>query len=134
MSKAKYFEVDFPESVQKKINSIQQCKMVMDLLSCPQFDVSKGILYSNEYFLVAGDLSMWDSVLERLFSCGFQSNVPTLFISECALVYLKKPKSDAILNWISTEMECAMFADYSQILPNDVFGRVMVKNLRVHFN
>jgi O-methyltransferase involved in polyketide biosynthesis len=59
--------------------------------------------------------------------------LPTLFISECVLIYLKPEKGDAIIKWVSDTFASASFCTYEQIGPNDSFGTVMTQNLEVRY-
>merc|ERR1712003_150947 len=56
--------------------------------------------------------------------------LPTLFISECVLIYIPWQKSEIIIKETAKLFQngCA-FCLYEQILPNDAFGRQMIKNL-----
>jgi len=57
-----------------------------------------------------------------------------MFLSECVMIYMEPKDSDAIVQWISNNISTAMIMAYEQILPNDNFGQMMVKNLKVNFN
>lgn len=71
----------------------------------------------------------WTFELTVLFmSCACR--VPTLFLSECVLIYMKEEHSAAVVRWAST-FNSALFVTYEQILPDDAFGRMMLKNLQV---
>lgn len=56
---------------------------------------------------------------------------PTLFISECVLIYLQPGDSNALIQWAAKTFPSCAFAAYEQILPDDAFGRMMQKNLAV---
>jgi O-methyltransferase involved in polyketide biosynthesis len=58
-------------------------------------------------------------------------SLPTLFISECVLIYLAPEESQSILDWITANVQNTMFLLYEQILPDDTFGKVMLRNLKV---
>jgi tRNA wybutosine-synthesizing protein 4 len=57
--------------------------------------------------------------------------VPTLFLSECVMIYMEPQHSQAIISWIRESLKTAFFCWYEQIRPNDPFGREMVANLKV---
>ena len=57
--------------------------------------------------------------------------LPTLFISECVLIYLEVENSDAIIKWAASNFHAAAFVTYEQIRPHDSFGAIMIKNLQV---
>ena len=87
-------------------------------------------LSSGNYHLVGGDLRAWPTVVERLVHYGFDPAAPTLFVSECVFIYITPPESSAILDWITQNMSDAAFMLYEQILPDDSFGRMMIRNLQ----
>lgn len=64
----------------------------------------------------------------------FLLSLPTLFISECVLIYLAPEESQSILDWITANVQHSMFLLYEQILPDDTFGKVMLRNLKVNTN
>merc|ERR1712216_140783 len=64
-------------------------------------------------------------------AAGFQGNVPTIFLSECVLVYMQSLHGDNIVQWAANLVPDApsVFVTYEQTNPNDAFGKVMVDNL-----
>ena len=59
-------------------------------------------------------------------------SVPTLFLSECVLVYMAVKDSSQLIAWAASRWERAAFVIYEQIRPHDAFGRVMMQNLKVN--
>lgn len=57
------------------------------------------------------------------------SSVPTLFVSECVLIYMEARFSQQLVAWSSEYFADVSFALYEQILPDDAFGRVMMANI-----
>jgi hypothetical protein len=60
--------------------------------------------------------------------------LPTLFVSECCLVYLEPPDARALLAWAaaaSAPAPASAVAVYEMVRPDDAFGRTMVANLEV---
>ena len=53
-----------------------------------------------------------------------------MFLSECVLIYLEPQHSDSLMRWISDTCSCAVFAAFEQILPDDPFGKMMLRNLQ----
>lgn len=79
------------------------------------------------------DLRMEASDLRKLFLdvLGLDSNVPTLFISECVLAYLSADDSDRVLLVARSCFDlCSVFM-YEQVNADDPFGRSMISNLQV---
>ena len=61
-------------------------------------------------------------------------SLPTLFLSECVLIYIEPRDSDAIVNWVGANMAVSLFVVYEQINPTDAFGAMMLRNLKVSRN
>lgn len=90
------------------------------------------------YSLVGADLRNLAQVTLALRAAGCDFSLPTLFISECVLVYLQPHESRAVIEWAAQLFGGAngggggggaVFITYEQILPWDAFGQTMVKNL-----
>uniref|UniRef100_A0A8C7DFQ4 Leucine carboxyl methyltransferase 1 n=2 Tax=Oncorhynchus TaxID=8016 RepID=A0A8C7DFQ4_ONCKI len=56
--------------------------------------------------------------------------LPTLFLSECVLVYMTPDQSSKLVNWASVTFHTAMFVNYEQVNMLDRFGQVMIENLQ----
>ncbi|CAM0137738.1 unnamed protein product [Umbelopsis sp. WA50703] len=52
------------------------------------------------------------------------------FKQKCVLIYLAPEESQSILDWITANVKNTMFLLYEQILPDDTFGKVMLRNLK----
>ncbi|KAJ2858658.1 carboxy methyl transferase for protein phosphatase 2A [Coemansia erecta] len=129
---ARYFEIDFAEINAKKAATIYRKPALKSLLP-KDTEVKCGgtELHSAKYCLLSADLRCFrDQVVPKLLAGGFDCSAPTLFISECVLIYLDPKHSDAILDWITEQIPDAAILTYEQILPNDRFGRMMIENLR----
>lgn len=58
------------------------------------------------------------------------TSLPTLVLTECLLIYMKKEDSQQVLQWIaSTFTGDLAIANYEMINPDDKFGKMMVENL-----
>lgn len=89
---------------------------------------------SHQYKLFSQDLRETDILRQNLFNLGVDFNAPTLVITECLLVYMKKEDSDRILRAISEAFVSDLaYVNYEMIHPGDPFGRVMLENLEVSF-
>ncbi|KAH8550415.1 leucine carboxyl methyltransferase 1 [Umbelopsis sp. PMI_123] len=129
--KFKYFEIDFPEMITKKASIIRRKTELATMLESPTVERGGMELGSADYALIGGDLRHWDSIAERLRHHGLQPDIPTLFISECVLIYLAPEDSQIILKWITENVSSCLFLLYEQILPDDAFGKVMIRNLKL---
>ncbi|ORX49136.1 leucine carboxyl methyltransferase [Hesseltinella vesiculosa] len=125
-----YFEVDLPENALKKARILKQRKELQTLLGEGVTLAAGGAeLSSNDYHLIGTDLRDWPRTVQRLQHYGLDVTAPTLFLSECVFIYLPPEITTGILQWITTSMTHVAFALYEQILPNDSFGRMMIRNL-----
>jgi hypothetical protein len=87
-----------------------------------------GSVHSDEYCLFPVDLRDMNSLKLHLNETKIDKNIPTLFTSECVLIYLLAQHSSPILHLTST-FQYPFFILYEQILPHDNYGRMMVDNL-----
>lgn len=91
--------------------------------------LADGGISSNHYYLIPCDLR--DTInLENLFiEKGFDFHEPTLFISECVLIYMKSEQSSKIVEWCANKFDESYFVLYEQVEPYDNFGKKMIENL-----
>ncbi|KAI8812165.1 S-adenosyl-L-methionine-dependent methyltransferase [Cladochytrium replicatum] len=125
-----YFEVDFPEITTKKAMTIRKNASLNKLLAENVLVEGGTGIKSSDYHLIAADLRQMDTVVSKLLDYGFDKTVPTLFLSECVLIYLDPTVSDLILRRCCELSNYSVFLTYEQILPNDPFGTVMIRNLK----
>jgi len=127
-----YFEVDFEKVVLRKRDLLASPDEPMGGVMGEIFgSLEEGGFYSADgvYRLLPGDLRQPETVGAALLGAGLDPRMPTIFLSECVLVYLERQHAHGLLEWISTTMDTAGFALYEQIHPNDPFGQMMIKNL-----
>ncbi|KAJ2437004.1 carboxy methyl transferase for protein phosphatase 2A [Coemansia sp. RSA 2424] len=132
LSIGKFFEIDFAEITAKKAATIYRHPDLKALL--PQ-DTKVALggseLHSSRYSLISGDLREFKThVVPKLVERGFDPNEPTLFLSECVLIYLDPQHSDQIIDWVTQSVPNAAILTYEQIRPDDRFGQMMIDNLR----
>ncbi|KAF9111902.1 hypothetical protein BGX27_004284 [Mortierella sp. AM989] len=133
LSVYKYFEIDFQESTAKKAAVIKKNKAFTDIIADPELKLGLGgtELYAKDYCLLFGDLREFTkSIVPKLMAQGFDTSLPTLFLSECVLIYIQPSDSDAIMDWVGANMEASLFVVYEQINPTDAFGAMMLRNLK----
>ena len=58
-------------------------------------------------------------------------SLPTIFISECVMVYLHPNEAECVIKWAADNFKNAVFLNYEQVNMNDTFGNVMISNLKV---
>ncbi|KAI7817479.1 S-adenosyl-L-methionine-dependent methyltransferase [Gamsiella multidivaricata] len=133
LSVQKYFEIDFQESTAKKAAVIKKNKAFTDIIADPDLKLGLGgtELYSEDYCLLSGDLREFvDIIVPKLKAQGFDTSLPTLFLSECVLIYIQPHASDAIVDWVGKNLDASLFVVYEQINPIDAFGAMMLRNLK----
>jgi tRNA wybutosine-synthesizing protein 4 len=88
-------------------------------------------LVSDGYRILSCDLTDSKRLFDLLLNeCEIDLNLPTLFISECVLVYVDPESSGNIIEWIAKCFPLASFITYEQINPYDAFGEQMMSNLK----
>ncbi|CAG8489658.1 2644_t:CDS:2 [Ambispora gerdemannii] len=129
----KYFEIDYPEVTAKKVAVIRKNKQLSELFEGnAKLGLGGTELYASDYCLLSGDLKDFvETIIPRMEEQGFDKSLPTLFLSECVLIYMEQQYSDKIIQWVGDNMQTALFVVYEQILPNDIFGITMLQNLRL---
>ena len=156
----KFYEMDFLETTIRKIHLFTsnieneklflQNKDFLDINNKSEHNVvinkKEGTINSKYYALIPGDMCQWSKLEAKYFKrdvnndstnkndefvdLDFSFDRPTLFLSECVLIYMPVSKSKHIIDWIAKNFHNgAAFALYEQILPNDAFGKQMIKNL-----
>lgn len=132
---SKFVDVDLVPSIHKRIQQMEKHKDKLESLWGEEnhFVINESqteLTISNEYYIRSVDLCDLDNLSELLFdSIGLNKEYPTLFISECVLVYIPVEKSNALIKWCSENFVNSVFTTYEQIKPEDPFGQVMIQNL-----
>ncbi|XP_049849465.1 uncharacterized protein LOC126318706 isoform X1 [Schistocerca gregaria] len=129
----KYVEIDVPEVIQKKASVIMKyrAKQFEKYLPELKYHQERGIM-SKHYYTLPADLRSPDAVFECLLQdFGLEKHAPTLFLSECVLIYMEAEEGDRLVSRIPELFSRAYFVLYEQIRPNDRFGRMMVKNIEI---
>ncbi|XP_072798909.1 leucine carboxyl methyltransferase 1 isoform X2 [Vicugna pacos] len=131
---SKYFEVDFPMIVTRKLHSIKLkpvlSKPILDLHSEDTLQIDGHMLDSKRYCIIGADLRDIPELEEKLKKCNMNTQLPTLLIAECVLVYMTPEQSANLLKWAANSFETAMFINYEQVNMDDRFGQIMIENLR----
>jgi len=127
-----YFELDFMDVLKHKVESLSNHPTLLAQIGSPDeivLDLNSGSLRSANYNIIPGDLRYWDDLVSKMRECNFDPSVPTLYLSECVLIYMQAEFSQSIISWIAENSDVALFACYEQIKPNDAFGKMMIENL-----
>uniref|UniRef100_A0A2K6FC75 Leucine carboxyl methyltransferase 1 n=1 Tax=Propithecus coquereli TaxID=379532 RepID=A0A2K6FC75_PROCO len=98
-------------------------------LSCG-LDIDGHILDSKRYVIIGADLREIHELEEKLKKSNMNTQLPTLLITECVLVYMTPEQSANLLKWAANSFETAMLINYEQVNMGDRFGQIMIENLR----
>ena len=82
------------------------------------------------YHLMSADLRHLPTVQKQLSEHGLDPSLPTLVLSECALIYLESEQGNEVIGWFGSSFSRCVFVTYEQIGPDDAFGKMMINNLR----
>jgi hypothetical protein len=85
---------------------------------------------SDVYQLASCDLRDLAALDKVLLDCGLDKGRPTLFLSECVLIYMTVEESSALILWASANFQQSYFVLYEQVEPYDSFGKAMCENLK----
>ncbi|GAM21990.1 hypothetical protein SAMD00019534_051650, partial [Acytostelium subglobosum LB1] len=129
-----YFEVDYDKVVTNKIKIIRSSRELMDLIveegQDPSLVVQDTRIMSKDYRLTSIDLTASRDVIDNVFqSLNIDYNAPTMFISECVIVYIPTECGNTLIKWAADRFAEAAFITYEQIKPYDEFGAMMIKNI-----
>jgi tRNA wybutosine-synthesizing protein 4 len=135
-----YFDVDFPEILSRKLSAITKRQNLWPLLDAEKKEdfVSPEMgscgtheLRTRHCRFVSVDMRFQSELESAMSRADFRNDVPTIFLSECVLVYMQASHGDAIIKWAASAVQNAPSAMvvYEQTNPSDRFGKVMVENL-----
>lgn len=136
------YEIDYPEVLKKKIEIIQGESNFISILNPTGAKIDNSPIDTkslNNYLFsyeigninfIGSDLGNFEIVLDLLKSRGFQSNIPTLIVTECVQVYLPRVESLNLCTKISEIVnENSFWVSYDMFGANDIYGKNMLKNL-----
>ncbi|KAG9267668.1 leucine carboxyl methyltransferase 1 isoform X1 [Astyanax mexicanus] len=130
----KYFEVDFPMIVARKIHHIKTkpplSKPLIETHSADSLLLDGHSLDSDRYCIIGADLRDISSLEDKLRKFQINTELPTLFMSECVLVYMTPEQSSKLVHWAADTFHTAMFINYEQVNMGDRFGQIMIENLQ----
>ncbi|KAI5821194.1 S-adenosyl-L-methionine-dependent methyltransferase [Pyronema omphalodes] len=127
LSNLVYHEIDFPAVTTPKVKAILKHQLLPQE-SIVVADEAKGSFESAGYYVHPRDLRTLSPGCEM--PKGVETTVPTLFLSECCLIYLSPEEADGILKWATGDFKGDVgVVVYEPIGGDDAFGKVMIQNL-----
>lgn len=126
-----YLELDLTPVAKSKVAKIKEIHELNKLTSardeCKEDE--HVLFYTNEYRVLACDLTDLE-LFTKLMTNHVDFTKPTLFVSECVLVYVDPEASGRLIEYVAKSFACPAFVTYEQILPHDAFGEQMMTNLK----
>lgn len=128
-----FTEVDFSTVTANKCYLIKKAKVLLQGLASGDGDIriSSTELHATNYHLVGTDIRNLQELGQKLKESEVDMSIPTIFLTECVLVYVELHHSEALLQWIADHFQSALFINYEQANMADKFGSVMVENLKM---
>ncbi|XP_074109833.1 leucine carboxyl methyltransferase 1 [Cotesia typhae] len=127
-----FVELDFPSVTAKKCYHIKKHKQLIDRLNTEDGEIkfSTTDLHAADYHLIGTDLRHISELSNKLTQAEVDFNSPTLFLSECVLVYIDSNATSFLIKWLAQKFPNSLFVNYEQVNMRDKFGQVMLSNLR----
>ena len=111
----KYVEVDLNDVVMRKSFVIERTPFLKQGLPKDAKIAPTGVI-SEGFYLFPVDISNTDEALAQIVEkSDLDSSLPTLFLSECVLVYMPSPLSQRLIDSIATKFTKAAFLLYEQV-------------------
>lgn len=134
-----YVELDLAPVTRSKAQLVQSVGRVSSLFETVEsVEEGLGVIAtvkseserSSTYSLYPCDLRDLAALSTAFNACRIDFSAPTLFLTECVLMYLKPTHSDSLLRFVTTKFKGPRcFVNYEPIKPHDAFGRQMVSNI-----
>jgi [phosphatase 2A protein]-leucine-carboxy methyltransferase len=131
-----FIDIDFDEITEIKSNKIRRLSILHDKLppENKSFKIPCGF-HSSLYTILPTDLrdiTHLDNQLKLLSDNNIIDYTrPTLFLSECVLIYMSNDNSLNLLKYLSKKFsQCCLYLNFEQINMNDRFGQIMFDNLK----
>ena len=86
-----------------------------DFFSDYDIKLNRNSFHAHNYKLTGVDLRNMSEVESKLKECDIEYDIPTVFISECVLVYLPLNKSTQLLQSLSNKFKSALFINYEMV-------------------
>lgn len=124
-----YHEIDFAAVTTPKIASILRNKLLPSQEITAVDEAAGSLAADGSYYIHPLDLRSLRPGCEPPTGVELK-DIPTLFLSECCLIYLSPEEADDIVRWTTTDFSASVgMAVYEPIGGEDAFGKVMIQNL-----
>jgi [phosphatase 2A protein]-leucine-carboxy methyltransferase len=110
----------------------KQPMFTLPKLPAPQTSSSASEINTNGFHLISCDLRNLNELDKKLKECELNFSLPTLFISECVLIYMSAEHSSQLLSYLTRTFDaCCCLVNYEQVNLNDKFGEIMLANMEL---
>lgn len=101
----------------RRYHRVIESSWSLDFLSTTDSEImiSKSELHSANYHLVTADLRNIGHLEAKLSASSIDRSLPTLFLTECVLVYIEMEYTDKLIKWIADSFPTAFFINYEQV-------------------
>lgn len=72
-------------------------------------------LHAHNYHIIGTDLRNLAELEMKLSQSGINFDIPTMFLTECVLVYMEPDNSSMLLQWIAKKFNDIFFINYEQV-------------------
>lgn len=132
-----FVDLDYPETCRNKAaiirNRSELASVIFRDLSVDSTDKSPTIETAH-YILQPMDLTNKQAMEDFLATGKVDVTLPTLFLSECVLIYINPDAVNPTLQYLQSQFTNSCIIVYEQIRPFDPFGKMMIRNLHVGEN
>ena len=132
-----FVDLDLPETCRTKAmiirNKPELARVVFGNSHVDPSD-STPFIETKEYILHPMNLTDIQAMKLFLSSGKMDLSLPTLFLSECVLIYIAPEKANPTLQLLQQSFPNSCIVVYEQIRPSDPFGQMMIRNLHVILN
>ena len=129
-----FVDLDYPETCRNKATIIRNrselASVIFGDLPVDPSDRSPTI-ETPHYLLQPIDLTNKQAMEDFLSTGTIDGSLPTLFLSECVLIYINPDAVNPTLQYLQSRFPNSCFVVYEQIRPFDPFGKMMIRNLHV---
>lgn len=110
------YDIDYPTLVQNKLNVIRNSSEILEVVDSDNGGRDDGFIYkSNNYNLIGCNLK--DCELYKKQISYLDSTIPTIFIAEVSLAYMKWEDADKVIE-MSSQIANSHFLILEQIIPD----------------
>ncbi|GFS32152.1 hypothetical protein NPIL_396311 [Nephila pilipes] len=128
----KYIEIDYKDVLKRKLEYIALSEFSNLLNLCnKQVETNSNILLNSEEYVMLGVDMQNCKELENCFhDLEIDFNVPTLFLSECALTYINLKSSNSLIHWVQAHFPNCAIVLYEQVHDDDGFTLIMKNHFK----